>query len=223
VFPLHDISLYVLELIENSIRAKAGVIAVAVEFDFESDRLWVSVEDDGVGIQVPAEQVLDPFYTTCDWKRVGLGLSLLKGVAESTGGELRISRSRALGGAEVTAVMGLSHVDRPPLGDLALTLSTMIMTSPEIEFRLQMRCAEGSYSFCLSEFARQYGLSPETNVALASAAFQVLRRDLEIWKRIELSSVESRPHPPDGTVWRKKAVPSSGWDLREKLEQGADA
>ena len=189
---MHDISLYVLELVENSIRAKAGIIAVAVEFDFASDRLRVSVEDDGEGIRVPAEQVLDPFYTTCDWKRVGLGLSLLKGVAESTGGELKISRSRELGGAAVMAVLGLSHVDRPPLGDLASTLSTMILTSPDIDFRLRMRGPDRSYTFRLSEFVRRYGLNSEANVALASAAFQILRRDLEIWKRIELSSLEKR-------------------------------
>jgi anti-sigma regulatory factor (Ser/Thr protein kinase) len=220
---LHDVSLYILELIENSIRAKAGVIAVAVEFDFEAGLLRVSVEDDGTGIQQPAEKLVDPFYTTCNWKKVGLGLSLLKGVAESTGGELEISRSAELGGAAVTVTMGLGHVDRPPLGDLASTLSTMIMTNPEIDFRLRMRCADRDYSFRLSEFARKYGLGSDKNIALASGAFQILRRDLEIWKRIELVSVESRSHPPDGTVGRNKAVSSSGWDLLSKLEQGADA
>lgn len=213
---MHDISLFVLELIENSIRAKAGVIAVAVDFDFESDRLRVSVEDDGEGIQLPAEQVLDPFYTTCDWKRVGLGLSLLKGVAEATGGELNISRSRELGGAAIMAVLGLGHVDRPPLGDLASTLSTMILTSPEIDFRLQMRGPDMSYTFRLSEFAQQYGLRSEANVALASAAFQILRRDLEIWKRTELSSTHFLRTPTYAEGRRQSRVPS-------RLEQGADA
>jgi anti-sigma regulatory factor (Ser/Thr protein kinase) len=220
VFRLHDISLYVLELIENSIRAKAGVVAVAVEFDFASDRLRVSVEDDGEGISLPAEQVLDPFYTTCDWKRVGLGLSLLRGTAEATGGELEISRSRELGGAAVTAVLGLGHVDRPPLGDLASTLSTMILTSPEIDFRLRMKCADKHYSFRLSEFARNYGLSSEANVALASAAFQILRRDLEIWKRIELSCFSRTLTSAD--AHRLSHVLSAAVGARQ-MEQGADA
>jgi hypothetical protein len=211
---LHDVSLYMLELIENSIRAKAGVIAIAVEFDFELDRLLVSVEDDGEGIRVPAEVVLDPFYTTCTWKKVGLGLSLLKVVAESAGGGLQIGQSEALGGAAIDVWMGLSHLDRPPLGDIAATLSTMIMTNPTIDFRLQMTCAETSYSFRLAEFARQYGIDPDANIALASAAFQILRRDLEVWKRIELSSWQNMWHA-------REALPSSPW--LEIMEQGADA
>ena len=35
------------------------------------------------------------------------------------------------------AWMRLGDVDRPPLGDVAATMATMVVTNPEIEFRVE--------------------------------------------------------------------------------------
>lgn len=138
---MRDLSLHVLDLIENSIRAGATTIAVALAEYPDRDLLEVSVEDDGRGLNVPPEAATNPFYTTKAGKRTGLGLSLLRAAAEQAGGKLTISTS-ALGGAAVTAMMRLSHVDRPPLGDLAATISSVICTNP----RLDLSCR-----FCVGE------------------------------------------------------------------------
>ncbi|NLE21517.1 MAG: ATP-binding protein [Actinobacteria bacterium] len=133
---MHDLSLYLLDILENSVRAGATVIATTIVADRAADRLSMAVEDDGPGLPVEPEQALDPFFTTKQHKKTGLGLSLFRQAAEAAGGGLTVDRSDELGGARVRAWMRLTDIDRPPLGDVAASLATMIVTNPEIEFRV---------------------------------------------------------------------------------------
>jgi len=80
---MHDLSLYVLEMIENSLRAGAGKVAVRVWIEAPRDELSIVVEDDGPGLDVSVEQATDPFYTTKAGKRTGLGLPLFREAAEA--------------------------------------------------------------------------------------------------------------------------------------------
>jgi len=137
---MHDLSLYVLEMIENSLRAGAGKVAVRVWIEAPRDELSIVVEDDGPGLDVSVEQATDPFYTTKAGKRTGLGLPLFREAAEAAGGHLTLHRSRDLGGVAIDAVMALSNVDRPPLGDVVQTVAVMAATSPEASLSLEI-CA----------------------------------------------------------------------------------
>jgi signal transduction histidine kinase len=131
---VHDLSLYLLELLENSVRAGAKQVEVGLLMDQGSDELRLTVDDDGDGFSASPERTLDPFYTTKADKKTGLGLSLLKADAQATGGDLVIGPSPTLGGARVEAHMGFSHVDRVPLGDLGSTISVTAFTNPEVQF-----------------------------------------------------------------------------------------
>jgi hypothetical protein len=135
---MHDLSLYLLDILENSVRAGATVIATTIVADRERDELSILVEDDGPGLPVEPEQALDPFFTTKANKKTGLGLSLFRQAAEAAGGGLGVGRSSELGGVSVRAWMRLGDVDRPPLGDVAASLATMVVTNPEIEFRVDL-------------------------------------------------------------------------------------
>jgi hypothetical protein len=134
---LREIALHVLDLIENAVRAGASVVSVTLEEDPTRDVLCIAVEDNGPGLPVSAETATDPFFTTKEGKKTGLGLSLLKFRAEQAGGDFRIE-SAALGGVAVRATMPLSSVDRSPLGDLAATLASVVCTTPEIELRARL-------------------------------------------------------------------------------------
>jgi len=134
---LRELSLHVLDLVENSVRAGAGVVLVAVEEQPDRDLLAISVEDDGPGLAVDPEQALDPFYTTKEGKRTGLGLSLFRQQVELAGGGVELGRSQ-LGGLAVRARLVLGHVDRYPLGDLAGTLAGVVAANPGIEVRARL-------------------------------------------------------------------------------------
>lgn len=135
---MHDLSLYLLDILENSVRAGATVISTTIVADRAADELLIRVEDDGPGLPVEPEQALDPFFTTKRDKKTGLGLSLFRQAAEAAGGGLAVGRSDELGGARVSARMSLVNVDRPPLGDIAASIATMVVTNPEIEFRVDV-------------------------------------------------------------------------------------
>ena len=134
---VRDLSLHILDLIENAIRAEASVVSVTVVEDVRQDTLAIVVEDNGPGLAVPGEAAADPFYTTKPGKPTGLGLSLFRAAAERAGGWLTVGRS-ALGGACISATMQLGHVDRTPLGDLAATFSAVVCTEPHIDLRLRL-------------------------------------------------------------------------------------
>ena len=163
---MREISLHILDLIENSIRAGATVIAVAVEEEPERDLLCIVVEDNGPGLPVPADTAADPFFTTKEGKKTGLGLSLLKFRTEQAGGSFRIEGS-ALGGLAVRATMPLSNVDRSPLGDLAATLASVVCTNPEVELRSRLRVGSREWSVSTVDIMRGMPVGARSEIAVA--------------------------------------------------------
>lgn len=139
---MRELSLHLLDLIENSIRAKATVVSITLTVSSQSDELRMRIEDNGPGFSAPAQVVVDPFYTTKEGKKTGLGLSLLQSAAQRAGGGLTVGRS-SLGGASVEVHMRLSHLDRGPLGDLAGTFSAAACANQEVDLRLCMSSEAG--------------------------------------------------------------------------------
>jgi len=154
---MHDLSLYLLDILENSVRAGATVIATAIAADRAADELSISVEDDGPGLPVEPEQALDPFFTTKANKKTGLGLSLFRQAAEAAGGGLSVGRSDELGGVAVRTWMRLGDVDRPPLGDVAASIATMVVTNPEIEFRVDLTDDGARTTLCGPDIPQRFG------------------------------------------------------------------
>jgi hypothetical protein len=154
---MHDLSLYLLDILENSVRAGATVIATAIVADRSGDQLSILVEDDGPGLPVEPEQALDPFFTTKANKKTGLGLALFRQAAEAAGGGLSVGRSGELGGVRVRAWMRLGDVDRPPLGDVAASIATMVVTNPEIEFRVDLTDDEDRVALRGADIPARFG------------------------------------------------------------------
>ncbi len=163
---MREISLHILDLVENSIRAGAVVIQVSLEEQPAEGSLSISVEDDGPGLPVSADTAMDPFFTTKEGKKTGLGLSLLKFRAEQAGGSFQLDRS-SLGGVRVRARMPLSSVDRSPLGDLAGTLASVVCTNPGVELRARLRVADQERFVSTAEIARGLPAGQRGEIALA--------------------------------------------------------
>lgn len=129
-----ELSLNVLDVTENSTRAKATLVHIRVIVDHSADTLTIQIEDNGCGMtKEQVEQVTDPFFTTRTTRKVGLGIPFYKYAAESTGGSFSII-SKVGEGTTVTAVFGLSHIDRMPLGDMSSTVHTLVVYHPETDF-----------------------------------------------------------------------------------------
>lgn len=171
---MHDLSLHLLDLLENSIAAQASVVSIEIAIDPGSDSLKLTVDDNGTGLNIRPEDAVDPFYTTKSHKHVGLGLSLLQAAAEQSEGRLAIGPSPVLGGARVEARMRLSNIDRPPLGDMAATVSTMMSAHPRVEFRVRFRAGDRE-----SHFSTIRDFDIEDPIAASMAAYKLLRKRFE--------------------------------------------
>lgn len=179
-----ELSLHILDLIENSIRAGVSMIKVTVAEDPARDVMKIVVEDNGGGLTVPPSIALDPFYTTKNGKRVGLGLSLFRAAAEQAGGKLKVTKSK-LGGLAVTATMKLSHIDRSPLGDLAATFSSVVCTNPNIELMCQLRVGKRGCVISVSDVVQELHLGECHGLAVARQVSEKIKT--------ALASLEVRP------------------------------
>ncbi|MDE6132894.1 MAG: ATP-binding protein, partial [Oscillospiraceae bacterium] len=80
-----EISLNILDVAQNSVRAGASLIKITVAADSLSDRLAVRISDDGCGMsEEQVKSVTDPFFTTRTTRKVGLGIPFFKQSAELT-------------------------------------------------------------------------------------------------------------------------------------------
>lgn len=168
-----EISLNILDVAENSVRAGADLIRITVSVKPEDDTLTVVIADDGCGMTKEQErQVTDPFYTTRTTRRVGLGVPFFKQAAEGTGGSFRIESEKGKG-TTVTAVFGLSHIDRMPLGDISSTIHTLIVFNEKIDFVYTYRYDDRSFTLDTREMRAILG----TDVSFAGPEVSAFIRE----------------------------------------------
>lgn len=152
-----EISMNILDVAENSTRAKASLVQITVDAQTSADTLTVIIEDDGCGMtKEQLKAVTDPFFTTRTTRKVGLGVPFFKQAAESTNGTFSITSTLGVG-TVVKAVFTLSHIDRMPLGDMNSTVHTLVTMHPECDFLYTFRCNEKSFSLDTREFREILG------------------------------------------------------------------
>lgn len=136
---MQELSLNILDIAQNSVKAGATLVTVTVEEETAADRMTITIGDNGCGMTAEqVQRVVDPFYTTRTTRRVGLGVPFFKMAAELTGGSLTIDSSVGKG-TDVTAVFGLTSIDRMPLGDITATITSLIQCNPDIDFVYTLR------------------------------------------------------------------------------------
>lgn len=134
---MKELSLHILDITQNSIRAEAQLVNLVIVESLANNELTIIIEDNGCGI--PADMlhhITDPFVTTRTTRKVGLGLSLFKAAAEACGGYFEIS-SRPGVGTKVVASFMRDHIDRAPLGNMADTILTMVMSFGETDLNYE--------------------------------------------------------------------------------------
>lgn len=148
---MNDLAMHILDIVQNSISAGAKNIWIEVLVSVVRDLLSISVKDDGKGMTPEmVARVTDPYCTTRTTRKVGLGLPLLRQGAEQAGGSLSIDSTVGVG-TTVKAEYGLSHIDRPPMGDLANAYVLLLGANPEINIILNYITDENDFSISTRE------------------------------------------------------------------------
>lgn len=150
---MEELSLHLLDIAMNSLAAGATRVEIAVLESARRDWLILRVRDNGRGMDADTlRRVLEEQTTTKNSRRkkIGLGLALLRQTAEMCGGHFRV-RSAPGRGTTVTASMRLSHIDRPPLGDLPGTVLALCAANPQADIRLHYKTDKETFTFSSQE------------------------------------------------------------------------
>jgi len=156
-----ELSLHILDIGMNSLAARARTVQIMVAEHARRDQLTLRIQDDGRGMdEATLERVLAAPVSTKRGRKqgIGLGLALLRQTAEMCGGEFHV-RSTPRRGTTVTASMKLSHVDRPPLGDLNATILALCAANPVVDVQLHYRSNTEHFHFSSKEPAEKKELS----------------------------------------------------------------
>lgn len=151
IINMDDFSLYLLDIVENSINAKASIIEVLFREDPIHNLLTFEVRDNGVGMtKQELSKAVDPFYTTRQTRRVGLGLPFLKQTAMETLGTFEMTSEKGKG-TFLKTTFTYNHIDLPPLGDLAESILTISMHHQINEFIYQHEYLDQSFVYRLKD------------------------------------------------------------------------
>lgn len=137
---METIADFILDITENSIRAKASAIIVSLSIQAKTDTITLMVKDNGCGMdEETLRKATEPFYTTKTTRKIGLGLPFLKSAALQAAGTFEI-HSKLQIGTTVQATFQASHIDCPPLGNLPSSIFTLMIHQdmPLFTFELQV-------------------------------------------------------------------------------------
>ena len=93
---------------------QGGALRISAEQDAAASRVLIRVEDTGPGLSEDVRARLGDSPVSTKPFGLGLGMTVCRDVATAHGGELRIERSRDLGGACVVLAFPLSLASSAP-------------------------------------------------------------------------------------------------------------
>jgi len=172
---MKDISLHLLDILENS--ATAGATSVMVHLTWLGTWLNLEIADNGPGFpdSVKADPT-DPFLTTRTDRSIGLGLALLRAAAEQTGGRLELGAA-AGGGVLLRASFDFSHIDAKPLGPLEDAFVAAMLAWPKLD--MSVRVGPGRQEMLNTrEVKEQLGTVNIGNTQVQVYLRQLLRQEL---------------------------------------------
>jgi hypothetical protein len=143
---MDNLALYILDLVQNSIEAKANHIKVELK---EDQHLCLIIQDDGCGMsEETLTKAISPFYTTRKTRNVGMGLSLMKMLTEQTEGTFEVKSTLGLG-TTLNACFNHHHIDMPPMGNLGEMIMMIAINSKVNHFVFEYFKGQQSYQFDL--------------------------------------------------------------------------
>lgn len=157
---MRELALHILDIAENSVNAKADRIRISVNENTPTDKLSISVSDNGKGMdEEMVKNVVDPFVTSRTTRKVGLGIPFLKAAAEACNGGLTIN-STLNKGTRISCTFQRSHLDRMPLGDIVNTITMLVIGYPDIHWIFRYEFNDVMFEFDDEFFKSELGGLP---------------------------------------------------------------
>lgn len=176
---MRDLSLHILDLAQNSVRAEASEVALEITLD-EAGLLTLIIRDDGCGMDAELlSRVQSPFATTRTTRKVGLGIPMMMENCRLTGGDLHLESEKGKG-TTLTATLDTRSIDCLPLGDLAGTVTTLVTANPDRpEFTLHCTSPRGEMQFDTREIREALQGVPFSEPEVAAWILESLQEEIE--------------------------------------------
>ena len=161
---MKELSLNILDIAQNSVKAGADTIAIALTET--GNKLTILISDNGCGMKEEfLRNVQDPFTTTRTTRKVGLGIPLFKLAAQQTGGDVKLTSRHVddypdTHGTEIEAWFFTDHLDFTPLGDVISTITVLIQGQPDIRWIFTHSTDKGQVDLDTSELKEVLGDVP---------------------------------------------------------------
>jgi hypothetical protein len=131
---MRELSLHILDIVQNSIVAEAKNIYIEIYEDLHLNIFRITISDDGKGMdEETLNNVNDSFVSSRTTRKVGMGIAIFRAAAEISGGSLIVTSSLGKG-TNITATFEHDNIDRMPLGDIAETIIVLLMRAKDIEY-----------------------------------------------------------------------------------------
>ncbi len=136
---MKTLDLHIIDIVHNSIRAKATEIVIEMVDSEKFDLLSLKIIDNGSGMpKEMMEAINDTFYSSRPERKIGMGIALLKFHSEICNGKFHL-QSEVGKGTEIYVDYQRSHIDLQPKGDLAGCFSTFICQYQDINFIIRYK------------------------------------------------------------------------------------
>ncbi|MBO4614938.1 MAG: sensor histidine kinase [Bacteroidales bacterium] len=131
---MKTLDLHIIDIVHNSIRAKATEIIIEMVDSEKQDLLSLKIVDNGCGMpKEMMDAINETFYSSRPERKIGMGIALLKFHSELCNGKFHLT-SEVGKGTEIYADYQRSHIDLQPKGDLAGCFSNFICQYQDINF-----------------------------------------------------------------------------------------
>jgi hypothetical protein len=142
---MKEISMHILDIVMNSVKAKATLIEINIEDSIKYNRLKIAIKDNGIGMSSEmTKHATDPFFTTRTTRKVGLGIPMLKEACERCNGSFHIN-SEIGEGTLIECHFERNNIDRSPLGNMGDTIMTIINSLEKCELLYKHKTDEDTF------------------------------------------------------------------------------
>jgi len=176
---MKTLSEHILDIVQNSVRAGAKMIEIIVAESKKNDLCSLTINDNGCGMdEETLKQAINPFFTSRKTRKVGLGIPLLKQNAETAGGGFSLNSQLNIG-TVLKAEFQLSHIDRPPMGDIWNTLYLLFLSNRNTNLTYRHKTDTGNFSINTSELKEALGNVSWQEKEIRNGIIELIKTNLE--------------------------------------------
>lgn len=168
---MNDLSSYILDIAQNSIKAGSNIVEVKIIEDTLNKQLLISIKDDGCGMdESTMEQLYNPYFTTRSTRKIGLGIPMLLELCDMCNGSLKIT-SEINNGTEVVINLDLNSYDLPEFGNIEDTIISIILNDKDVDLIFEYIKGEKIFYISTIEIKKILGV------------ISIVQSDIIIWLR----------------------------------------